>query len=126
MASRIVVGGRVIGSGSIAGAQVKCLCGGAVEVLGRCGPCNLALQRRRLGLPPSDEQERKRLAGFLERYGAAHQRCHECGATAAPRCYSCGSKDVEMAPGGKAGKCRDCKSRAVGNEHDERCSFFGL
>lgn len=127
MGARIVIGGRAIGSARGAGV-VQCLCGAPVTVLGRCDACHLALQRRRLGLPPSSEQEKKRLTKYLELYSHAHQRCHHCGATSGPRCYTCGSKDVEVTSWQPEirGRCRECRSVAIGNEHDERCPNYGM
>lgn len=74
MASRIIIGGRVLGSGKYGGSP-KCLCGEPVEILGRCGACHDALRRRRLGLPAANEAERKRLAGYLEKFEATAGRC---------------------------------------------------
>lgn len=79
MASRIVIGGRVLGSGKYSGSP-KCLCGDIVTVLGRCDACAEALRRRRRGLPPKDEAEARRLAGYLEKHQAEASKCAGCGA----------------------------------------------
>lgn len=80
MASRIRIGGRVLGSGKY-GTDVRCLCGEIVQVLGRCLQCHDALRRRRLGLAPNTAAEGKRLAGYMEKFEAASSRCKGCGAT---------------------------------------------
>lgn len=79
MPSRIIIGGRQIGTGKYGG-EPKCLCGEIVEILGRCAKCHDALRRRRLGLAPNDDAEKKRLAGYLEKHQARMGRCAECGA----------------------------------------------
>lgn len=93
MAGRIIIGGRVLGSGRYGG-NPKCLCGEIVAILGRCLDCHEALRRRRLGLPPSSKAESKRVAGFLEKHQALRSRCKECGATVSedhdPRCRYAG------------------------------------
>lgn len=77
MTSRLIIGGRVLGSGKYGG-EPKCLCGQPVAILGRCLECNEALHRRRLGLPPKTEAEGKRLAGYLEAYQARSSKCPQC------------------------------------------------
>lgn len=80
MASRIILGGRQLGTGRYGG-DPKCMCGESVVTLGRCQDCHDALRRRRLGLPPNDEAERRRLAGYLEKFDAMRGRCADCNAT---------------------------------------------
>lgn len=80
MATRIILGGRVLGTGKYGG-QPLCLCGERVETLGRCLACHEALRRRRLGLKPANEAEAKRLRGYIQKFEAASSRCKECGAT---------------------------------------------
>lgn len=79
MASRIIIGGRALGTGKYGGDPL-CLCGDPVEILGRCHRCHEALRRRRLGLPPDGEAEDRRLRAYLEKHQAEHGRCAECGA----------------------------------------------
>lgn len=79
MPSRIIIGGRVLGSGKY-GTDAKCLCGEPVSVLGRCAACHDALRRRRLGLEPANAAESKRLGAYLQKYEAAFGRCRGiCG-----------------------------------------------
>lgn len=88
MPSRIILGGRVLGTGKYGG-EVRCLCGELVAVLGRCAACHEALRRRRLGLKPSDKAEKKRLEGYLQKFAANSSRCKECGMSEGHRddCY---------------------------------------
>lgn len=79
MSSRIIIGGRTLGSGKYGG-NAQCLCGEDVTVLGRCDACHDALRRRRLGLRPNDQAEHKRLAAYLEKFESQLGRCAECGA----------------------------------------------
>lgn len=78
MGSRIVIGGRVLGTGKYGGSP-KCLCGSPVEILGRCAACHDALRRRRLGLPPNNAAEKKRLDAYLEQHEADSGKCPACG-----------------------------------------------
>lgn len=82
MASRIVIGGRVLGTGRYGG-EPRCLCGEIARVLGRCMDCHTALGRRRVGLPPRDEPERKRLDKYLKAFEVEASKCVECGRTPA-------------------------------------------
>lgn len=119
MSSRIIIGGRTLGTGY---AEARCLCGAPVVILGRCAECHDALQRRRRGMAPNDAAEKRRLDAYLQRYQQHHQRCHECGAPAAPWCHSCESRNVQLKPP----KCLDCGSQAVDARHDSRRSFSDL
>lgn len=78
MASRIILGGRQLGTGRYGGSPL-CLCGELVAILGRCLDCHEALRRRRVGLPPADKAEAKRLAGWMEKYQASTAKCRQCG-----------------------------------------------